>query len=277
MSSRFAVLRDGGRERWIADDGTIYRHEDQDYVVQQFYESRVIDEFVLRGNTATLKCLVPSFVGDFVDVIEWIADDGTSYSTDSREEEVVSQYFEVQVYDVFAIRGNAAIFKCQVPSFVADHVDVDGWIDSAGGNYRADDEQMSYVVGQRYAVNVMDEHVLRGNAAIIKCHIPSFVAEFVEVDSWVEDETTEIYPKSDYDGKYLVLPSGELHIRDVGPEDGYKTYQCRTKHRLTGETRLSATKGRLVITVFIRSMPPIGTCRQSDIDFMCLYEANCYA
>lgn len=50
------------------------------------------------------------------------------------------------------------------------------------------------------------------------------------------------------DSKYLVLPSGELHIRDVGPEDGYKTYQCRTKHRLTGETRLSATKGRLVIT-----------------------------
>lgn len=44
----------------------------------------------------------------------------------------------------------------------------------------------------------MDEHVLRGNAAIIKCHIPSFVAEFVEVDSWIEDETTEIYPSTDY-------------------------------------------------------------------------------
>lgn len=54
------------------------------------------------------------------------------------------------------------------------------------------------VVGQRYAVNVMDEHVLRGNAAIIKCHIPSFVAEFVEVDSWIEDETTDIYPNADY-------------------------------------------------------------------------------
>ncbi|KAK1126119.1 hypothetical protein K0M31_004760 [Melipona bicolor] len=54
------------------------------------------------------------------------------------------------------------------------------------------------VVGQRYAVNVMDEHVLRGNAAIIKCHIPSFVAEFVEVDSWIEDEKTEIYPSTDY-------------------------------------------------------------------------------
>ncbi|XP_072765861.1 Down syndrome cell adhesion molecule 1 isoform X8 [Anoplolepis gracilipes] len=160
-------------------------------VVQQFYETRVIDEFVLCGNTATLKCLVPSFVADFVDVIEWLAEDGSMYSANSQQEKVV---------------------------------------------------------GQRYAVNVMDEHVLQGNAAIIKCHIPSFVAEFVEVDSWIEDETTDIYPSADYDGKYLVLPSGELHIRDVGPEDGYKTYQCRTKHRLTGETRLSATKGRLVIT-----------------------------
>ncbi|XP_061930161.1 cell adhesion molecule Dscam2 isoform X13 [Apis cerana] len=171
---------------------------------------------------------------------------GSVHSRDVNVRAVVAQYFEVQVYDQFAIRGNAAIFKCQVPSFVADHVDVVGWIDSNGGSYVADGQ--SYVVGQRYAVNVMDEHVLRGNAAIIKCHIPSFVAEFVEVDSWIEDETTEIYPSADYDGKYLVLPSGELHIRDVGPEDGYKTYQCRTKHRLTGETRLSATKGRLVIT-----------------------------
>ena len=37
------------------------------------------------------------------------------------------------------------------------------------------------------------------------------------------------------DGKYVVLPSGELQIRNVGPEDGFKTYKCRTKHRLTGK------------------------------------------
>ena len=50
------------------------------------------------------------------------------------------------------------------------------------------------------------------------------------------------------DGKYVVLPSGELQIRNVNKEDGEKTYQCRTKHRLTGETKLSATAGKLVIT-----------------------------
>ena len=46
----------------------------------------------------------------------------------------------------------------------------------------------------------------------------------------------------------MVLPSGELQIRNVSAEDGFKTYKCRTKHRLTGETKLSATAGRLVIT-----------------------------
>ncbi|XP_044018815.1 Down syndrome cell adhesion molecule-like protein Dscam2 isoform X19 [Aphidius gifuensis] len=128
---------------------------------------------------------------------------------------------------------------------------------SPAGSVHSRDVNVRAVVGQRYAVNVMDEHVLNGNAAIIKCHIPSFVAEFVEIESWLEDETTAIYPQlDDYDGKYLVLPSGELHIRDVGPEDGYKTYQCRTKHRLTGETRLSATKGRLVITEPVNNAAP---------------------
>ena len=61
----------------------------------------------------------------------------------------------------------------------------------------------------------------------------------------IKTNTKQIQTK---DGKYMVLPSGELHIRDVSPEDGYKSYRCRTKHRLTGETRLSATAGRLVVT-----------------------------
>ena len=39
------------------------------------------------------------------------------------------------------------------------------------------------------------------------------------------------------DGKYVVLPSGELQIRNVTAEDGFKTYKCRTKHRLTGILR----------------------------------------
>ncbi|XP_052841721.1 cell adhesion molecule Dscam2 isoform X49 [Drosophila gunungcola] len=127
------------------------------------------------------------------------------------------------------------------------------------GSIISRDVHVRAVVPQSYTVNVMDESILRGNSAILKCHIPSFVADFIVVDSWVEDEERVIYPEEDIaesDGKYLVLPSGELHIREVGPEDGYKSYQCRTKHRLTGETRLSATKGRLVITEPVGAKAP---------------------
>nr|XP_033326637.1 Down syndrome cell adhesion molecule-like protein Dscam2 isoform X6 [Megalopta genalis] len=127
---------------------------------------------------------------------------------------------------------------------------------SPAGSVHSRDVNVRAVVTQYYEAEVVSEYVIRGNAAILKCTIPSFVAEFVSVDSWVGGDGSTFKPSNDYDGKYLVLPSGELHIRDVGPEDGYKTYQCRTKHRLTGETRLSATKGRLVITEPVASTKP---------------------
>jgi hypothetical protein len=37
----------------------------------------------------------------------------------------------------------------------------------------------------------MDELVLRGNPAILKCHIPSFVSDFVFVEAWIDDEGEE--------------------------------------------------------------------------------------
>ncbi|XP_044596090.1 Down syndrome cell adhesion molecule-like protein Dscam2 isoform X45 [Cotesia glomerata] len=126
---------------------------------------------------------------------------------------------------------------------------------SPAGSVHSRDVNVRAVVAQYYDTDVNKEYAIRGNSAILKCVIPSFVADFVKILSWHTDQGEEFVPGDDYDGKYLVLPSGELHIRDVGPEDGYKTYQCRTKHRLTGETRLSATKGRLVIT------EPIGSAR----------------
>nr|XP_015838902.1 PREDICTED: Down syndrome cell adhesion molecule isoform X30 [Tribolium castaneum] len=116
------------------------------------------------------------------------------------------------------------------------------------GSVHSRDVNVRAVVNQFYKAEILTEYVIRGNTAVLKCSIPSFVADFVYVESWIDDSGSVMKASSDYDSKYLVLPSGELHIRDVGPEDGYKSYQCRTKHRLTGETRLSATKGRLVIT-----------------------------
>ncbi|XP_022815108.1 Down syndrome cell adhesion molecule-like protein Dscam2 isoform X26 [Spodoptera litura] len=154
------------------------------------------------------------------------------------------------------------------------------------GTIHSRDVNVRAVVSQAYAVNLMEEYVLRGNSAILKCHIPSFVSEYVTVISWIISEGDQeldikLESTNNFDeGKYLVLPSGELHIRDVGPEDGYKSYQCRTKHRLTGETRLSATKGRLVITEPTNKIAPrkdstkhfegweVFTVRQMDVAYL---------
>lgn len=37
-------------------------------------------------------------------------------------------------------------------------------------------------------MNVHEEYVLRGNAAVLKCAIPSFVSDFVVVSAWIIDE-----------------------------------------------------------------------------------------
>ncbi|CAH0555681.1 unnamed protein product [Brassicogethes aeneus] len=124
------------------------------------------------------------------------------------------------------------------------------------GSVHSRDVNVRAVVQQFYQAEVNNEYVIRGNAAVLKCSIPSFVADFVYVVSWIDTEGNAFDMDHNYDSKYLVLPSGELHIRDVGAEDGYKLYQCRTKHRLTGETRLSATKGKLVVTEPIGSRAP---------------------
>lgn len=44
------------------------------------------------------------------------------------------------------------------------------------------------MVSQSYTVNLVEENVLRGNAAILKCLIPSFVTEYVSVASWIVSE-----------------------------------------------------------------------------------------
>ncbi|GFQ73507.1 uncharacterized protein TNCT_106621 [Trichonephila clavata] len=47
-------------------------------VVRQGYQVQVYDEFVIRGNTAVLRCQVPSMVRDYVIVTTWEREDGVT-------------------------------------------------------------------------------------------------------------------------------------------------------------------------------------------------------
>ncbi|GBN92555.1 Down syndrome cell adhesion molecule-like protein 1 [Araneus ventricosus] len=65
-------------------------------------------------------------------------------------------------------------------------------------------------------------------------------------------------------GKYSVFPSGKLHIREAKQQDGFRSYRCQTKHRLTGETKQSSA-GQLIVTESHSTVPPRITHREEEV------------
>ncbi|XP_067123055.1 cell adhesion molecule Dscam1-like [Centruroides vittatus] len=121
------------------------------------------------------------------------------------------------------------------------------------------------VVKQYYEVQVYDEYVIRGNTAVLTCHIPSFVKDYVTVTSWIRDDIVTITSNVQEGGRYSVFSSGELHIRNVTPSDGSMSYRCQTTHRLTNEIIVSATAGRLIVTDSSGTVPPRITDSRSTL------------
>lgn len=57
-----------------------------DVVVNQKYEAEILTEYVINGNAGILKCNIPSFVADFVQVESWIRDDGVVYKHTEKDD-----------------------------------------------------------------------------------------------------------------------------------------------------------------------------------------------
>ena len=49
------------------------------------------------------------------------------------------------------------------------------------------------MVTQDYEMDLLKAFVINGNDALLKCEIPSFVADFVTIDSWIDNERNEYY------------------------------------------------------------------------------------
>uniref|UniRef100_A0A182MAK7 Ig-like domain-containing protein n=1 Tax=Anopheles culicifacies TaxID=139723 RepID=A0A182MAK7_9DIPT len=89
------------------------------------------------------------------------------------------------------------------------------------------------IVAQAYKVDVEVLAASRGCTAILRCVVPNFVKELVRVVSWVQEPAFYIYPSLQGDGKYHLLPTGELLIHNLEYNDRYPSYRCRTMHKLT--------------------------------------------
>nr|CAD7442431.1 unnamed protein product [Timema bartmani] len=77
------------------------------------------------------------------------------------------------------------------------------------GRILSRDVRVRAVVLQYYEVQVYyNKNVVRGNTAVLKCTIPSFVREYITVTSWVQDSSFNIYPSTK--GVLLSSPPSSL-------------------------------------------------------------------
>ncbi|KAL3270311.1 hypothetical protein HHI36_009362 [Cryptolaemus montrouzieri] len=67
-------------------------------------------------------------------------------------------------------------------------------VNNSVGSVYSRDVNVRAVVTQFYDTDVNKEYVIRGNSAILKCQIPSFVADFVSVVSWHTSQKEAFYP-----------------------------------------------------------------------------------
>ena len=112
--------------------------------------------------------------------------------------------------------------KCEIPSFIADFVSVHSWVSNSGDEYFASnsfnngikylerDTQAIFfnvltlhlfifaVVSQTYTSGPNPVYVILGNSALVKCEIPSFVADFVSVVSWINNEGEEYFASNSF-------------------------------------------------------------------------------
>ena len=71
----------------------------------------------------------------------------------------------------------------------------------------------SSAVSQNYITETNNAHVIFGNSALLKCEIPSFVADFISVESWVDSDSNHYYKSGQEYGKWIV--HNDLWLFDV--------------------------------------------------------------
>nr|XP_042903239.1 Down syndrome cell adhesion molecule-like protein Dscam2 isoform X1 [Parasteatoda tepidariorum] len=104
------------------------------------------------------------------------------------------------------------------------------------------------VINQRFSPQVYDDFVVRGNTAVLKCHLPTFVKEYVSVDSWIRNDDYVLKMADTRIRSHTVLFSGELLIHETQEKDAEWSYRCQTRHRLTGEMVVSISAGKITVT-----------------------------
>ncbi|XP_071040725.1 cell adhesion molecule Dscam1 isoform X2 [Parasteatoda tepidariorum] len=197
----------------------------------------------MNSTGAAIAC---SCQGNPTPQVTWIKKDGTPLSdiTGLRHTRpdgtLVFPPFRAEEYrqDV-----HAAVYRCVARNVV--------------GTIASRDVHIRAAVMQFYETQVYDVFVTKGNTAVLKCHIPSFVKEYVSVMSWMRDDGHIIHAEVTAGGRYSVFSTGELYIRQADSvTDGMRKFYCQTKHRISGAIKQSSSSGRVIVTEPHSTFPP---------------------
>ncbi|XP_022240704.1 Down syndrome cell adhesion molecule-like protein 1 homolog isoform X2 [Limulus polyphemus] len=118
-----------------------------------------------------------------------------------------------------------------------------------------------------YNIRVYDKTVVVGNTAVLNCYVPPSMSEYVQVTSWITDDNIKNATVSTFSsaGKYIIYPNGDLHIHHVTPEDGKKSYGCRSKNILTEEIKISDNFAKIIIIDPKEDIAPSVTSRKQQV------------
>ncbi|KAG1650328.1 Down syndrome cell adhesion molecule-like protein Dscam2 [Nymphon striatum] len=132
---------------------------------------------------------------------------------------------------------HSTVFRC-----IASNMH--GRIISAPVSVRATTKQQQ----QQIQAQVYDEYVVAGNTAVLKCHIPAFYKDDLEVVSWIREDNKIITAESS-DQNFEVTYSGNLHMKSVSSDRKLNLgFWCQMKNKITGETFLSQSAGKIIVT-----------------------------
>ncbi|KAG1650321.1 Down syndrome cell adhesion molecule-like protein Dscam2 [Nymphon striatum] len=109
---------------------------------------------------------------------------------------------------------------------------------------------------QQLQAQVYDEYVIPGNTAVLTCHIPSFYKENLKIAAWIREDNLIIKPQAQKDGLKMAA-NGQLLIENVSSKSKIDLgYWCQIRNKLSGETFLSQSAGKIKLTEHQGSIPP---------------------
>ncbi|XP_052566813.1 cell adhesion molecule Dscam2 isoform X6 [Culex pipiens pallens] len=199
--------------------------------------------------------------------IDWLSVDGTSVGDVGGVRRVLRNGTLVLLpFPAAAYRQDihSTIYRCVASNTV--------------GRVISRDVQVRAVVAQAYKVDVEVLAASRGCTAILRCVVPNFVKELVRVVSWVQEPAFYIYPSLQGDGKYHLLPTGELLIHNLEYNDRYPSYRCRTMHKLTRQVvtsspakiRMSEQRGGIVSPSVVEHTSHVSVSQDEGAVLLCV-------